>query len=95
MPNFEAAKRRRIGHGRFAMLLNMSPQLALQDRFKKGAHFFFVAGRLQFHATIAEIANETGHVKTLRDVPDRPAKANALDIAFVKHLHGCAHASED
>ena len=44
---------------------------------------------------VAEIAHGTGHIKTLRDVPHRPAKTHALDIAFVKDLNGCRHASED
>jgi len=73
----------------------MSAQLALEDRFQKIAHFLFVAGRLQFHASVAQIADEAGYIKAFRDVSDRPAKANALNIAFVKDLHRCAHASED
>ncbi len=77
------------------VLLNMSAQLALQNRFQKRAHFFVVAGNLEFYAAVAEIADKAGHVETLRDVPNRPAKANALDVAFVKNLNGCAHPSED
>ena len=73
----------------------MSAELALKDRFEKGAHFFFVASRLQFHAAIRQIPDKPGHIETFRDIPHRPAKANALNIAFVKDLHRCAHASED
>ena len=95
MPDFEAAESWRIGQGRFAVLLNMSAQLALEDGFEKGAHFFLVAGGQKFHAAVVEVADGTGHVEALRDVPHRPAKAYALDIAFVKDLNGCRHASED
>jgi len=95
MPDFETTKGGRIGQGRFAVLLNVSAQLALENGFEKGAHFLVVAGGLKFHAAIVEVANRTGDVKTLRDVPDGPAKAYALDIAFVKNLNGCHHASED
>jgi len=77
------------------MLLNMSAQLALEDRVEKRAHFHLVAGGLEFHAAVAEIAHRAGDVEPFRDIPDRPAKAHALDIAFVKDLHRCAHASED
>jgi len=77
------------------MLLNMSSQLALEDSLEKGADFLLVAGGLKFHAAVAEVAHRTGNVKTLRNVPYRPAKAHALDIAFVKDLNGYDHASED
>ena len=73
----------------------MSAELALKDRFEKSAHFFFVASGLQFHATVWKIADKPGYIETFRDIPDRPAKADALDIAFVKDLYRCAHASED
>ena len=73
----------------------MSAQLALEDRFQKIAYFLFVAGRLQFHSSVAQVPDEAGYIKTFRNVPNGPAKANALDIAFVKDLHRCAHASED
>jgi len=95
MPDFETAKSWRFGQRCFAVFLNMSAELALKDRFEKSAHFFFVASRLQFHAAIGQIPHEAGHIETFRDIPHRPAKANALDIAFVKDLHRCAHASED
>jgi hypothetical protein len=95
MPDFEAAKGGWIGQGRFAVLLNMSAQLALENGFEKGAHFLNFAGRLQFHTAIAEIADRTGNVKTLSDLPHGPAEPYALDIAFVKDLNGCRHASED
>src|SRR5256714_8867831 len=95
MPDFEAAKGGGIGRRRFAVLLNMSAQLALEDGFEKGAHFLLVADGLELDAAVAEIAHGTGHVKTLRDVPYRPAKTHALDVAFVKDLNGCRHASED
>ena len=73
----------------------MSAQLALENSFEKRADFLLIAGGLEFHATVAEILHGTGNVKTLRDVSHRPAKAHALDIAFVKDLNGCRHASED
>ena len=73
----------------------MSAELALKDRFEKSAQFFFVPGSLQFDATVWKITDKPRHIETFRDIPHRPAKADALDIAFVKHLHGCAHASED
>ena len=95
MPDFEAAKGGRIGQRRFVVLLNMSAQLALEDALEKGADFLLVASYLEFHTAVAEVAHGTGNVKTLRDVPHRPAKADALDIAFVKDLNGCRHASED
>ena len=95
MPDFEAAKGGRIGQWRFVVLLNMSAQLALEDGLEKGSHFFLVAGGLKFHPAVVEVAHGTGHVETLRDVPYGPAKAYALDIAFVKDLNGCRHASED
>lgn len=95
MPNFEAAESGRIGQRRFAVLLNMSAQLAVEDRFEEGAHFLLLAGSLKFHAAVGEIADGTGNVEPLRDLPHRPAKAYALDIAFVKNLNGCRHASED
>ena len=95
MPDFEAAKGGRIGQRRFVVLLNMSAQLALEDGLKKGAHFFLVSGSQKFHAAVVEVTDGTGQVEPLRDVPHRPAKAYALDIAFVKDLNGCRHASED
>ena len=95
MPNFEAAKGGRIGQGRFAMLPNMSAQLTLEDGVEKGVHFALVTGSQEFYATVWEITDRTGNVETLRDVPHGPAKAHALDIAFVKHLNGCRHPSED
>jgi hypothetical protein len=95
MPDFETAKGGRIGQWSFAMLLNMSAQLALEDGFEKSADFLLVAGGLELHAAVAEVAHGTGNVKTFRDVPHGPAKTYALDIAFVKDLSGCRHASED
>ena len=73
----------------------MGAQFALEDRFEKGAHFLLVAGRQKFHAAVAEIAHGAGNIETFRDVPYGPAKTHALDVAFVKHLNGCRHASED
>ena len=95
MPDFEAAKGGRIRQRRFAVLLNMSAQLALENGLEEGANFLLIAGGVEFHAPVAEVAHGTGNVKTLRDIPHRPAKAHALDIAFVKDLNGCRHASED
>ena len=95
MPNFETAERRRIGERRFAVLLNMSAQLALQDPVKESADFRFVAGRLQFYPAVAQVPDKPGDVETFRDVTDRPAKADPLDVTLVKDLHGCVHASKD
>ena len=77
------------------MLFNMSAQLALEDCVEKRAHFGFFANRDQLDPAIAQVPNRTSYIKTFRNVPDRPAKAHALDIAFVKDLNGSAHASED
>jgi hypothetical protein len=95
MPDFEAAKGGGIGQRRFAMLFDMSAEFALENGLEKGADFLLVAGDLKFHAAVAEIAHGPGNVKTLCNVPHRPAKAHALDITFVKDLNGCSHASKE
>jgi hypothetical protein len=95
MPDFEAAKGGGIGQGAFAVLLNMSAELALEDGLEKGAHFLLVAGSLKLYPAIAEIADRPGDVEALCYISDRPAKAHALDVAFIKDLNGCRHASED
>src|SRR6266513_492988 len=95
MPDFEAAKGGRIRERRFAVLLNMSAQLALEDGLEKVADFILVAGGLEFHASVAEIAHGTGHIEPLCDLSYRPAEAHALDIAFIIDLNGCRHASKD
>jgi len=64
MPNFEAAERRRIGQGRFVVLLNVSAQFALENRLEKGAHFVVLPGRLQFHAAILILGNLFHNLRT-------------------------------
>jgi hypothetical protein len=95
MPDLETAKGGGIGQGRFVVLPYMSAHLTLKNRVEKGAHFLFFAGGLEFYPAVGEVAHRTRNVKPLRDIPDRPAKAHALDITFVKDLNGCGHASED
>ena len=68
MPDFETAKGGRVMERRFAVLLNMSAQLALENGFEKGAHFLLFAGGLKFHPAVREIEYGTGHVETLRDI---------------------------
>jgi hypothetical protein len=95
MPNFEAAEGGNVREGFFAVLSDVSAEFALQNRLEERADFFFVPGDLELHPAVLEIPYETSHVETFRHVPDGPAKAHALDIAFVKDLHRCAHASKD
>jgi hypothetical protein len=95
MPDFEAAKGGGIGQGHFVVLPDVGAELALENRVEKCAHFLFFTSGLEFDATVAEIAHRASDVEPFRDIPNRPAKADALDVAFVKDLNGCRHASED
>jgi hypothetical protein len=95
MPDLKAAKGRGIRHGRFVVFPDVTAKLALEDRIEKFADFVFFARSLKLDPTVGQIAHRSGYVEALGDVPDGPAKPDALDVAFVKDLHGCAHASED
>lgn len=77
------------------MLLDMSAQFALQNRVEKGAQLAFFAFGKKFHAAIPQIAHRTGDVEACGDLPHGITKANSLDVALVKDLHGCGHAPED
>jgi hypothetical protein len=95
MPDLKAAKGRGIRQGRFVVFPDVTAKLALEDRIKKVADFVFFARSLKLDPAVGQIAHRPGYVEALGDVPNRPAKPHALNIAFVKDLHGCAHASED
>ena len=69
----------------------MSAQLALPDGVQKRAHFLFVARGQKFDAAIAQIPHGTGDLKPFGYLPDRIAKTNALDVAFVENLEGGNH----
>jgi hypothetical protein len=63
MPDFEAAKYRRIGKGGFSVFSDMAAQFALQDSVEKGADFVFFAGREKFYPAIGQIPDGTGYVE--------------------------------
>lgn len=75
------------------MFPDMTAQLALQDGLQKCAHFGFLARREKFHAAVAQISDGAGYIKAFCDLPDRIAEANSLDVALVKDLNGCSHAT--
>lgn len=52
MPDFEAAKVRRVGEGRFGVFSDVPAQLALQDRLEKRVHFFFLTGSEELHPSV-------------------------------------------
>src|ERR1700730_1004329 len=61
-------------------------QFAFCDRIEKTAHFRFIAAHLKFHPPVDQVADPSFHLKSLGDVPHRPAEANALDRSFVENL---------
>jgi len=95
MPDFETVESRRVSQRGFRVLPDESAQFTLQNCFQKCSHFILFAGRQKFHSAIAEIAHRTGDVEAFRYLLDGITKANALDVAFIKDLNGCGHASED
>jgi hypothetical protein len=95
MPDFEAVKSQGVGERRFGVFPDMAAEFALQDGVQKCAQLVFFAGREKFNPAIAQIPDGAGHVETLGYLPDRIAEANSLDVALVKDLNGCAHATED
>src|SRR5205814_2475432 len=95
MPDFETAEGRRVGQRRFAVFLNMSTQFALKNGFQESTNLSLIASGLKFDPSITEIAHGTGHIEARRDLLYRPTEADALDIAFVKDLNTCPHATED
>jgi hypothetical protein len=95
MPDFEAVKSRRVSQRRFRVLSDESAQFTLQNCLQKCSHLILFAGRQKFHPAIAQIAHRTGDVEAFRYLLDGITKAHALDVALVKDLNGCCHASED
>src|SRR5687767_1788986 len=92
MPDFEAAKSRRIGEGGFSMFSDVTAQFALQDRLQKSANFTLFTSREKLHPAVAQIPDGTGHVEAFGCLPDRITETNSLDVALVKDLNGCSHA---
>ncbi len=64
----------------------MGAELALHDGVEESAHFIFFATDLKLNAAIGQVPHPAGEFETFGDVPHRPAKADALHIAFVKNL---------
>src|SRR5688572_12092195 len=91
MPDFEAAKRRRIGEGGFSMFSDVAAQFALQDRLQKSADFILFAGGEKLHPAVAQIPDGAGHVEAFGYLPDRITETDSLDVAFVKDLNGRSH----
>jgi hypothetical protein len=87
MPDFETAKFGGVGERCFGLLPDVSTQLALADRFQKGAHFVFFSCREELDAAVAEIPHGTRDIEAFRDLPDGIAKADALDVSFVENLN--------
>src|SRR5688572_14008019 len=92
MPDFEAAKRRRIAEGGFRVFPDVAAQFALQDRLQKSAEFSLFAGREKLHPAVAQIPDGTCHVEAFGYLPDRITETDSLDVALVKDLNGCSHA---
>jgi hypothetical protein len=69
MPDFEAAKGGGIRKGRFGVLLYMSAQLALQNRFEKRGDFVFGARGLKFNPAVPEIPDRPCKIETFGDLP--------------------------
>jgi hypothetical protein len=91
MPNLKTADWGWIYQRRFGLLLDMSAQFALPDGFKKRTHFVCFTYNQEFDAAIAQIPHGTGDIKPFGYLPDRIAKTNALDVAFVENLEGGDH----
>lgn len=83
MPDFKAAEGGRVGQGSFALLLNMSTQLALENGVEKGAHFILFPRGLKLHPAVRQIPHRTGYVEALGNLPDRPTEPDTLDVALV------------
>ena len=85
MSNLKAASGRRPVDCGFGLPANVRPQLALADCRDEGAHFGFLAAGQHLNAAIRQIAHPADDVETLRDAFDRPAKTDALNVAFKKN----------
>ena len=64
----------------------MGAKFALANRVEERTHFSFFSINLKFHATVNQIAHPAGDIEPFRYVSNRPAKADTLNIAFVKYL---------
>lgn len=67
-------------------MLDMRTQFAFHHRIQKGKDFAFDAANLKLNAAVVQISDPSDDIESFRDLPDHPAKADALDLAFVKNL---------
>ncbi len=86
MANLKTARSNRFFQFAFSLFMNMRAKFALADGIEKRARFIFLSVNLKFHATVNQVPYPAGDIETFRNVPNRPAKADTLNIAFVKYL---------
>jgi hypothetical protein len=86
MANIETARFDRFGKGRARLLVDVGAQFALHHRIEEREDFAFRAADLKFNPAVRQVPNPADDVEPFGNLSNRPAKTDALDIAFVKDL---------
>ena len=86
MANIETARLHRFGQCRSRLLIDMRTQFAFHHRIQERENFALFTADLEFDPAIGQISGPADYVEALGDLPNRPTKADALDIALVKNL---------
>jgi hypothetical protein len=86
MANFKTARGDGFFQSAFGLLANMRAKFALRDGVEKSAHFVVLSVNLKLDAAIGEVAHPASDIEAVRYVPNRPAKADTLNVAFIKYL---------
>jgi len=75
-------------HGNFVdhKPVDMAPQMAVEDCFKKFPDFSFFTLNLEFDPAIDEVLHRADHVVPGRDRFNGIAKTHSLDASFVENL---------
>src|SRR4029077_11489617 len=86
MTNLETVRLDRCFQFVLSRFADVRVQFALTNRIDKRMHFALLPSDLHLDAAINQVAHPTDNIEALRDAPDGPAKADALNTSFVKYL---------
>src|SRR5690348_11881065 len=70
-------------------------KFALRDLIEEFAHLRFLTCDLKFYATVRQITDPAGYLKTFGNVAYCETEADALHAAFIKHLKRDHHLLQD